>query len=502
MSRRSHEAKQSVKRRETGSAAASRRTERPKQHLTDDATDRGANRSKRIASGRSNNRSNSPTNGRSPQNSGSRKNDNPRRSSGALGESSGERGGERRRTLRQSDRLIERPTDRQSERGGRATATLPKRAGSVKPKSGARTYRQRDGLDAASLTRRAAVESAKALAAVSAIKLNSVGVTQVTVGPDGEGQRLDQWLARRFKDIPKSKLYRIIRTGEVRINKGRARPETRLNEADIIRLPPLQLVPEGEAVIKRVPDRLQQLVEAACIYQDDDVLVIAKPSGLAVHGGSGLDFGVIEALRASRPRETLELAHRLDRDTSGLLLVARNRKALVALHALLREGKVEKRYLALVKGAWNLGEKRIDAPLETEARVAGIRKVRVGVHGKEAISTFKPVDFFGSYATLMEVTIDTGRTHQIRVHSAYTGHPVAGDERYGDVEFNEWLKSIGLERLFLHAQSLSFEWPNGKSFAASQPLPDDLKQALDMLGQLRAKRRAERGPHRLVLGRK
>jgi 23S rRNA pseudouridine955/2504/2580 synthase len=340
------------------------------------------------------------------------------------------------------------------------------------------------------------------VAASPRLTLNPVGVTQVSVGPDGDGQRLDQWLVKRFKDIPKSKLYRIIRTGEVRINKGRARPETRLKLADQLRLPPLRLVPEGEPISKRVPDRLQALVSSAVVYEDEDVLVIAKPSGLAVHGGSGLDFGVIEALRAARPRETLELAHRLDRDTSGLLLIARNRKALVALHALLREGRVEKRYLALVKGPWNLGDKLIDAPLETEARVQGIRKVRVGTHGKAAQSHFKPVDFFGAFATLMEVTIDTGRTHQIRVHAAHVGHPVALDERYGDADFNEWLKSKGLTRLFLHAQSLSFEWPNGKSFAASQPLPTELKHALDTLAQLRSQRRAERGPHRLARGRK
>jgi len=315
-------------------------------------------------------------------------------------------------------------------------------------------------------------------------------VTQVEVGPGGDGQRLDAWLVKRFKDIPKSKLYRIIRKGEVRVNKGRAKPETRLQAADVVRLPPLTQTQDDQP--KRVPDRLQQVVESALVYEDDDVLVIAKPSGLAVHGGSGLDFGVIEALRASRPRETLELAHRLDRDTSGLLLVARHRRALIDLHALLREGLIEKRYLALVKGPWNLGDKYIDAPLLTDARVSGLRKVRVGEAGKEAQSHFRPVDFFGSLATLMEVKIDTGRTHQIRVHAAFVGHPIAGDDRYGDHAFNDQIKAYGVERLFLHAQSLSFEWPNGKTFDVSQPLPLDLNQALERLAMHRRQVAAEK----------
>jgi len=325
-------------------------------------------------------------------------------------------------------------------------------------------------------------------------------VTLVEVGAGGDGQRLDAWLVKRFKDIPKSKLYRIVRKGEVRVNKGRAKPETRLSATDVVRLPPLTQTNDDQP--KRVPDRLQRVVESALVFEDDDVLVIAKPSGLAVHGGSGLDFGVIEALRASRPRETLELAHRLDRDTSGLLLVARHRRALIDLHALLRDGLIEKRYLALVKGPWNLGEKRIDAPLLTEARVSGLRKVRVGEQGKEAQSNFRPVDFFGSLATLMEVKIETGRTHQIRVHAAFVGHPLAGDDRYGDHDFNEQIKQLGVERLFLHAQSLSFEWPNGKTFDVSQPLPEDLNQALGRLAQYRKQASAQKAERAFRGGRR
>ena len=186
-----------------------------------------------------------------------------------------------------------------------------------------------------------------------------------------------------------------------------------------------------------------------------------------MHGGSGVSFGVIEALRAARPDEKLELVHRLDRDTSGLLLVARKPAALRTLHALLREGQVEKRYLALVKGKWELGKKRIDVPLRTDIRVGGERTVKAHASGKEAASVFKPVQFFGKQASLVEVSLETGRTHQIRVHAAHAGYPVAGDEKYGDAEFNERMKAAGLKRMFLHAHQLSFVWPEtGVEFSA------------------------------------
>ncbi len=319
----------------------------------------------------------------------------------------------------------------------------------------------------------------------------STKVTHVAVSAEHDGQRLDNWLLRNLKGIPRSRVYRILRKGEVRVNGKRAKPEQRVATGDDIRLPPVRL--PDESAPKRVPDSLIDSIEASVIHSDTDLLVVAKPAGLAVHGGSGLAFGVIESLRASRPSETLELVHRLDRDTSGLLLVARNRPALRTLHGLLREGLVEKRYLALLKGSWNLGTKTIDAPLATRARQGGTRVVKVAESGKASDSTFSPVDFFGARATLLEVNLGTGRTHQIRVHAAHAGHPVAGDDKYGDREFNTEMEGLGLKRLFLHAQSLSFEWPGSqKTFAVSQPLPPELAMVLETLSTTRKKRRPRR----------
>jgi 23S rRNA pseudouridine955/2504/2580 synthase len=238
-----------------------------------------------------------------------------------------------------------------------------------------------------------------------------------------------------------------------------------------------------------------QLIERAVVHQDKHVLVIDKPAGVAVHGGSGMSFGVIEALRASRPRETLELVHRLDRDTSGCLLVARDRSTLTALHALIRDGGMHKTYLALVSGSWQLGTKRIDAPLATDTRQHGQRHVRVAAGGKGSVSVFKPVQFLGPLATLMEVDIPTGRTHQIRVHASFAGHPLLGDDKYGDRERNAALKQYGLKRTFLHAQSIAFDWPgSGVPFHASAPLPAELNAVLDAIVPMKRKpaRRAKR----------
>ena len=317
------------------------------------------------------------------------------------------------------------------------------------------------------------------------------GVSHRTVAEGEAGQRIDNWLLKHLKGVPRSRIYRILRKGEVRVNGKRAKPEYRVASGDDVRLPPIRTAEAmGPA---RVPDRVLHDIEATIVHEDKDVLAIAKPAGLAVHGGSGLSFGVIEALRASRPQETLELVHRLDKDTSGLLLVARNRTALRTLHGLLRDGQVEKRYLALVKGAWNLGKKTIDVPLATRARQGGERVVRVHEAGKASESTFAPVDFFGPKATLLEVGIGTGRTHQIRVHAAHAGHPVAGDDKYGDREFNESMKEVGLTRMFLHAQMLSFEWPtSGKQFSVTVPLPEELATVLEHLGTTRNRRAANR----------
>jgi len=302
---------------------------------------------------------------------------------------------------------------------------------------------------------------------------------------EGEaGQRLDKYLARRLGDVPRSRIFRIIRKGEVRVNGRRAGPDARLGVNDRVRVPPLwEQAAEGAARAPRGPPAATiEAVARAIVQETDRLLVLDKPAGIAVHGGSGISFGVIEALRALKPDEPLELVHRLDRDTSGCLLVARDSATLRTLHALLREGQCDKRYLVLLAGKWDLGQKRIDVPLRTDTRVGGERTVRADASGKPSISEFRPVQFFGKTATLMEVALHTGRTHQIRVHATYAGHPVAGDEKYGDKAFNARMRELGLARMFLHAHSMSFEWPNGgATFSASAPLPSELSAVLDRL---------------------
>ena len=308
-----------------------------------------------------------------------------------------------------------------------------------------------------------------------------------TISEQEAGQRIDNFLMRHFSRVPRSRVYRLLRKGEVRVNRKRVDAEYRIVAGDEVRLPPVHIDHSEEP--GRPSSRLQELIERSVIFQDKHLLVIDKPAGVAVHGGSGMSFGVIEALRASRPRESLELVHRLDRDTSGCLCVARDRATLVALHALIREGGMHKTYLALVSGDWQLGTKRIDAPLATDERRQGERHVRVAAAGKDSVSVFKPVQFFGKIATLMQVDIPTGRTHQIRVHAAYAGHPLLGDDKYGDHERNAELKRAGLKRMFLHAQSIAFDWPgSGVPFHASAPLPADLAAVLDAIAP--QKRRA------------
>ena len=322
-------------------------------------------------------------------------------------------------------------------------------------------------------------------------------VTLRTVIADEAGQRIDNFLMRHFKTVPRSRVYRLLRKGEVRVNRKRVEAEYRIQEGDEVRLPPVR-IDAGDELGRIGPthpsNSLLELIEAAVSYQDKHLLVIDKPAGVAVHGGSGMSFGVIEVLRASRPRETLELVHRLDRDTSGCLLVARDRTTLTALHALIRNGGVHKTYLCLVAGSWQLGTKRIDAPLATDNRQHGERHVRVAAAGKDSVSVFKPVQFFGSLATLMEVDIPTGRTHQIRVHASFAGHPLLGDDKYGDRERNAELKRHGLKRTFLHAQSVAFEWPgSGVPFHVSAPLPGELAAVLDAITPIN-RRKAPRPP--------
>jgi 23S rRNA pseudouridine955/2504/2580 synthase len=315
------------------------------------------------------------------------------------------------------------------------------------------------------------------------------------VSADEAGQRIDNFLMRHFKTVPRSRVYRLLRKGEVRVNRKRVDAEYRIQEGDEVRLPPVRI--DAGDDLRKPSSSLLELIERAVIYQDRHLLVIDKPAGVAVHGGSGMSFGVIEALRASRPRESLELVHRLDRDTSGCLLVARDRSTLTALHALIRNGGMHKTYLALVAGSWQLGTKRIDAPLATDNRQHGERHVRVAAAGKDSISVFKPVQFFGKLATLMEVDIPTGRTHQIRVHASFAGHPLLGDDKYGDRDRNAELKGQGLKRTFLHAQSVAFEWPgSGVPFHVSAPLPAELAAVLDAITPMKRRSDPRRPPPR------
>jgi 23S rRNA pseudouridine955/2504/2580 synthase len=311
------------------------------------------------------------------------------------------------------------------------------------------------------------------------------GVRHFEVEEGEAGQRLDKYLVRRLGDVPRTRIFRIIRRGEVRVNGRRVGPEARLSANDKVRVPPLweQAEPGTPRAQRGPPSALVEAVGRAIVQETDRLLVLDKPAGIAVHGGSGISFGVIEALRALKPGEPLELVHRLDRDTSGCLLVARDAATLRTVHALLRDGLCDKRYLVLVAGKWNLGQKRIDVPLRTDTRVGGERTVRADASGKPSVSEFRPVQFFGKWATMMEVGLHTGRTHQIRVHATYAGHPVAGDEKYGDAEFNAGMRELGLTRMFLHAHSMSFDWPQGGTFSASAPLPAELAGVLDRMGE-------------------
>jgi 23S rRNA pseudouridine955/2504/2580 synthase len=315
------------------------------------------------------------------------------------------------------------------------------------------------------------------------------GVRHFEVEESEAGQRLDKYLVHRLGSVPRTRIFRIIRRGEVRVNGRRAGPEARLNANDRVRVPPIwEAVEEGASPAQRGPPAaMLERIGRAIIEETDRLLILDKPAGIAVHGGSGINFGVIEALRALKPGEPLELVHRLDRDTSGCLLVARDAATLRTVHALLREGRCEKRYLVLLAGRWSLGHKRIDVPLRTDTRVGGERTVRADASGKPSVSDFRPVQFFGGrarsapVATLVEVALHTGRTHQIRVHARYAGHPVAGDEKYGDAQFNAQMRALGLTRMFLHAHSMSFEWPQGGTFSASAPLPPELAEVVDRL---------------------
>lgn len=303
----------------------------------------------------------------------------------------------------------------------------------------------------------------------------------VRVDADHAGQRLDNFLAAHFRKVPRARLYRSVRTGEVRVNKGRVRPDHRLCEGDLVRLPPLSApAPAGAAVPGA---ELSRLLAQSVLFEDDYLLVLDKPSGLAVHGGSGRSLGLIEAMRVLRPHATgLELVHRLDRETSGCLILAKRRRALLGLHQALREGEVDKRYRTLLKGRWRGGGRRVDRALRRVSGREGERMVRLDDTGQVASTAFTPLRV-GQRASFMEARPHTGRTHQIRVHACALQMPVAGDARYGDRAFNAELREQGLHRLFLHASSVRFQHPvGGERLEVHAPLPPALAAVLATLG--------------------
>lgn len=306
------------------------------------------------------------------------------------------------------------------------------------------------------------------------------GVRFVEVTEDQEGQRVDNFLMTQLKGVPKSLIYRILRKGEVRVNKGRVKPTNKLSVGDVVRIPPVRVSEEKAVAGPGV--KLQRLLEQSIVYEDDLLMVVNKPAGLAVHGGSGISLGLIESLRAMRPDQRfLELVHRLDRDTSGCILLAKKRSALRWLQEEMRTRRIDKIYTALVKGHWPKDRKRIDAPLRKNELKSGERIVKVSQDGKPSVSNFSILQKFDR-ATLVRVKLETGRTHQIRVHSQFAGHPLAGDDKYGDTEFNQYVKSVGLSRMFLHASALGFRLPESeKRLEVEAPLPAELEEPLQNL---------------------
>ncbi|MGI9212303.1 MAG: 23S rRNA pseudouridine(955/2504/2580) synthase RluC [Methylococcaceae bacterium] len=305
-------------------------------------------------------------------------------------------------------------------------------------------------------------------------------VQKILVEPESAGQRIDNFLFTRLKGVPKSHVYRILRTGEVRRNGGRVKAEDRLEAGDILRIPPIRC--SSPETVPIPGDSLREWLEPRILLEDDHILVLDKPCGMAVHGGSGLSYGVIEGLRAMRPEARfLELAHRLDRDTSGCLLIAKKRSALASLHSQFRDDQISKVYWALLSGEWARKHWRVDAPLEKNTLKSGERVVRVARDGKKAITEFRRLSRHAG-ATLVEARPVTGRTHQIRVHAQVLGHPIAGDERYGDERLNRDFRQMGLKRLFLHALEATFIHPHtGRSLSVKAHLATELQSFLDAL---------------------
>lgn len=306
--------------------------------------------------------------------------------------------------------------------------------------------------------------------------LSKESVTFLTIDEGGEAQRIDNFLFRHLKGVPKSHIYRILR-GEVRVNKKRVNQTYRLKLGDVLRIPPVRVAKKEVATQVYIP-----AVELPIIYEDDALLVLNKPAGLAVHGGSGVSFGVIEQMRRARPQaKFLELVHRLDRETSGVLLLAKKRSALVAMHEIMREGNSDKRYLTLVLGRWLNVKQHVKLPLHKFDTPQGEKRVTVKEGGQASHTIFCLQKNWPGFS-LLEAHLKTGRTHQIRVHLSHLGFPIAGDDKYGDFARNRELMKQGLKRMFLHAHSIAFNHPiSGEPLQISAPLPVELQRFVDKL---------------------
>jgi 23S rRNA pseudouridine955/2504/2580 synthase len=298
------------------------------------------------------------------------------------------------------------------------------------------------------------------------------------IGAESAGQRLDNYLTKLLKGVPKSHVYRILRSGEVRVNSRRAKPGYRVRAGDRLRLPPVRTAKRAAVSAHPPGSRLG----AEVLYEDEHLLVINKPSGVAVHGGSGISRGVVERLRSERPEgRFLELVHRLDRETSGVLLLAKRRSALTGLHRQLREGQVQKIYCVLVKGLWREARRSVRLPLHKYVSTSGERRVAVKDDGLSAHTVFRLERIWAGFS-LLEAELKTGRTHQIRVHLAHLGFPVAGDEKYGDFALNKELARRGLKRMFLHALRTEISHPHsGAVLKLEAPLAPDLRAFLSTL---------------------
>jgi 23S rRNA pseudouridine955/2504/2580 synthase len=323
-------------------------------------------------------------------------------------------------------------------------------------------------------------------------ELSKESVNWLTVGDDAAGQRVDNFLTRVLKGVPKSHIYRILRSGEVRVNKGRVGPDARLALGDVVRVPPVRTA--APAAVRPVASGTRKAVKVPILYEDDALIVVDKPAGLAVHGGSGIAAGLIEQMRAARPdARFLELVHRLDRDTSGAMLLAKKRSALVALHEQLREAAFDKRYVVLVRGRWRDEKRRVRLALTKFSTREGERRVRVEDDGaQDAETIFRRLGVWPDHdppLALLEAELLTGRTHQIRVHLAHLGFPLAGDDKYGDFAWNKALAREGLKRMFLHARQLTFTHPaTGARMTLEAPLPKDLAAYVEQLGAAAAAR--------------